>query len=452
MKRIYIAVAVGVLLNSCSTYKSFKTPDVSVENICGEDIQMQDSLAQIPSWREMFADPKLQTLIDSGLTSNTDLQTALLNIEQTEALFQSSRLAFLPSLSFAPQGGVSKVENASSTQTYSLPLTTQWEIDLSGKLRNSKEQARSSVLKSKEYAKYVQTKLVASIANSYYTLIKLDKQLELTQKSIANQKENLEVIKELKKAGMQTEAAVNQATANYFSVQASAKDLEKQIAVVENSMALLLNETPHSVLRNSFPDSKLLDVELKDSISVIALSNRPDVKQAEYALRNNFYGINVARAAFYPSLTLSGNAGWTNNLGTIVNPGKLLLSATGALTQPIFNRGVNKANLKIAKAQYQQSLLSFQKALLTAGNEVNSALIACQNSEEKLALRDQQIEANEKAWENSKELMKHSSNTYLEVLTAQSTLLQSELTQVSDWFEGVQGRIDLYKALGGGVE
>lgn len=452
MKRIYIAIAVGILLNSCLTYKPFKTPDISAGNICGENIQVKDSLVKIPSWREMFTDSQLQILIDKGLKSNTDLQTALLNIEQAEALFLSSKLTFLPSLSFSPQGGVSKIESSGGTQTYNLPLTTQWEIDMSGKLRNSKEQARSSVFKSKEYAKYVQTKLIASIANSYYTLIKLDEQLELTKKSIINQKENLEVIKELKNAGMQTEAAVNQASANYFSVQASAKDLEKQVSVVENTIALLINETPHSISRNSFANSKLLSIELKDRISIIALSNRPDVKEAEYTLRNSFYGVNVARAAFYPSLTLSGNAGWTNNIGAIVNPAQLLLSATASLTQPIFNRGVNKANLKIAQSQYQQSLLSFQKVLLTAGNEVNSALIACQNSEEKIALRNNQIDANEKALENSKELMKHSSTTYLEVLTAQSSLLQSELTQVSDWFEGVQGTIDLYKALGGGIE
>ncbi|MBL4560311.1 MAG: TolC family protein [Labilibaculum sp.] len=449
--RIILTATVLLLLSSCSTYRTFKTPDISSENICGENITVQDTLVDIPSWKEMFTDQQLQQLIEKGIKSNTDLQIAHLNIEQAEALLRSSKLAYLPSFAFSPEGSVSKFNGSKASYTYNLSLTTQWELDISGRLRNSKEQARSSVLISQEYTKMVQTQLIASITNSYYTLVMLDEQLRITKESIINQKESLEVITELKSAGMQTEAAVNQATADYYNVLASAKDLEKQIYIVENSIALLINEAPHTIEHSLFANTDVLNVELSNNISLISLANRPDVREAEYALRNNFYGINVARAAFYPSISLSGSAGWTNNIGAIVNPGNLLSSALGSLTQPIFNRGVNKANFKIAEAQYEQSLLSFHKAILIAGNEVNSALTECQSSDEKRMFRQMQVLANKRALENSMELMKHSSTTYLEVLIAQNSLLQSKLVQVSDWFEGVQGRINLYKALGGGV-
>ena len=451
MNRVILIAAVSVLsLNSCGLYSTFEAPEVQTENLSGEDVSMQDSVADVPSWRTFFADQQLQQLIEKGLEANSDLQIARLNIEQTEAALTASKLAYLPSLAIGAEGGISNFKNGSTAKTYHLPLTTQWEIDIFGRLRNSKQAALASLLQSEEYVKMVQTQLISSIANSYYTLIMLDDQLRIIDKTVANLKENLEVIIELKKAGMQSEAAVNQATANYFSVQTSAHDLKQQIRIVENSIALLINETPHTIARSSYNSNSSLNIDLKDNISLVALANRPDVKVAEYDLRRSFYGVNIARSAFYPAISLGGSAGWTNNVGAVVNPGGWLLSAVGSLTQPLFNKGVNRANLKVAKSQYEQSLLSFEKALLIAGSEVNNALTECQTSAEKRILRKQQITANEQAVSNSIELMKHSSATYLEVIFAQNTLLQSQLEDVSDWFEGVRGGVNLYKSLGGG--
>ena len=447
---IFIAAASMLSLGSCSLYRTFEAPAVPTENIAGDAVKLQDASAEIPSWRTLFADQHLQALIEKGLESNSDLQILRLKIEQAEAALTASKLAYLPSLAIAAEGGVSKF-NGSTAQTYHLPLVTQWELDLFGKIRNSKEQAKSTLLQSEAYEQMVQTQLVASIANGYYTLVMLDDQLRIVRQTIANLKENLAVIIELKKAGMQSEAAVNQATANYFSVQTSEEDLQKQLKIVENSIALLINETPHAMRRSAYNECTALNVELKDKISLTALANRPDVKVAEYNLRRDFYGVNVARAAFYPSISLGGSVGWTNNVGAVVNPGELLLSAIGSLTQPIFNKGVNRANLKIAHAQYDQSLISFEKALLVAGNEVNDALTECQSSAAKRILRKHQITANEQAVANSIELMKHSSATYLEVLFAQNALLQSQLEDVSDWFEGVRGSVNLYKSLSGGA-
>lgn len=450
MRKIIFVGTALLFLSSCSLYRTFETPQAETKEVYGEGVQVNDTLVDIPSWRAMFTDPHLQAFIEQGLAANSDLQIARHHIEQAQATLLSSKLAYLPSFALVPEGGVAG-NDGSYARTYNLPLTTQWELDLFGKLRNNKEQARATLLQSVEYTKMVQTQLVASIANSYYTVMMLDRQLSIALESIVNQRENLETMIEMKKAGMQTETAVNQATASYYAVQVSVKDLEKQIRIVENSIALLINEPPHTMERSSFSGSETLYAALNESISLQALANRPDVRVAEYELSRNFYGVNVARAAFYPSISLGGSVGWTNNLGVISNPGTLLLSAIGSLTQPLFNKGMNRANLKIAESQYQQSLLSFQKAILVAGTEVNDALTECQNSIEKRMLRERQVEANELAMQNSKELMKHSSTTYLEVLIAQNALLQSQLVQVSDWFEGVQGRISLYKALGGGT-
>lgn len=454
MKKMILIAAVLFSLYGCSVYKVFKTPDVTTENICGNDVSVRDSAEAIPvpSWQEMFPDTSLRLLIEKSLDANTDLQIARLNIEQAEAALLASKLAYMPAFALSPEGSLTKSKGASAAYAYNLPLTMQWELDLSGKLRNKKEIARSAMLQSREYVGMVQTQLVASIANSYFTLLMLDEQLRITQKWAENQKENLRVVIGMKEAGMQSEIAVNQATSDYYAVQVAAKDLTKQIRNVENVIALLVNETPQAIVRGSFAETNDIGTGLVESISLTALANRPDVKRTEYFLRESFYGVNVAKSAFYPSVSLGGNAGWINNVGGVIsNPGSLLLSAIASLTQPIFNKGVNSANLKIAKLQYEQDRLAFQKALLTAGNEVNDALAMCQNSLEKKVLRMKQVEADELAYKNSMDLMQHSSATYLDVLITQRMLLQSQLNQISDWFEGVQGRVNLYKALGGGL-
>lgn len=452
IKRIVWAATVVLILSGCSVYKTFKTPEPATTDLCGAGVVTQDSLPTVASWREVFADVPLQQLVEKALTANTDLQTARLNIEQAEASLLSSKLAYVPSFAFAPEGSTSKVRNEKAVSTYNLPLTMQWEVDIFGKLRNSKEQARATLLQSTEYAKMVQTQLIASLANHYYTLVMLDEQLRITRMSAENQRENLNVMVAMKEAGMQTETAVNQATADYYGVLSSEKDLVKQFRQVENNISLLLNETPHTIARSSIEETQVVGVDYTAPVPLAALAIRPDVKNAEYALRGSFYDVNIARAAFYPSISLSGSIGWTNNPDVITNPGTMLLSAIGSLAQSLFNRGQNHARLKIAKSQYEQSLLAFEKALLVAGSEVNDALVVCQTSAEKSGFRRKQVKASRKAYENSKELMKHTSTTYLEVLTAQNTLLQSEILFVSDWFEGAQGRINLYKALGGGVE
>ena len=401
------------------------------------------------SWQEMFTDPQLQALIDLALTNNTDLQSAQWRVKEAEATLKSARLAYLPSFNFAPQGTISSFDNGAASKTYSIPVTASWQIDIFGGLTNAKRKAKALYLQSREYQQAVRTQLIASVANLYYTLLMLDSQYEVTKETAAKWEESVRTMREMKAAGMTNEAGVAQYEGSYYGIVASLNDIEYSIRETENSLCSVLGEVPHEIVRGRLDEQQLPD-NLAVGVPVQMLSNRPDIRQAEYSLMQSFYATNAARSALYPSITLSGSAGWTNNAGVITNPGKLLLSAAGSLLQPIFNANANRANLKIAKAQQEESKLAFQQALLNAGAEVNNALTQCQTARAKTDLRIKQIEAMERAVESTELLMQHSSTTYLEVLTAQQSLLSAQLSQIADQFDEIQGVVNLYQALGGG--
>ena len=448
MKKILI-VCLAAAMTSCGIYKNYQRPDVVTDGLYGTAETADSTTLGDISWQEMFTDPQLQALIDLALTNNTDLQSAQWRVKEAEATLKSARLAYLPSFNFAPQGTISSFDNGAASKTYSIPVTASWQIDIFGGLTNAKRKAKALYLQSREYQQAVRTQLIASVANLYYTLLMLDSQYEVTKETAAKWEESVRTMREMKAAGMTNEAGVAQYEGSYYGIVASLNDIEYSIRETENSLCSVLGEVPHEIVRGRLDEQQLPD-NLAVGVPVQMLSNRPDIRQAEYSLMQSFYATNAARSALYPSITLSGSAGWTNNAGVITNPGKLLLSAAGSLLQPIFNANANRANLKIAKAQQEESKLAFQQALLNAGAEVNNALTQCQSARAKTDLRIKQIEAMERAVESTELLMQHSSTTYLEVLTAQQSLLSAQLSQIADQFDEIQGVVNLYQALGGG--
>ena len=448
MKKILI-VCLAAAMTSCGIYKNYQRPDVVTDGLYGTAETADSTTLGDISWQEMFTDPQLQALIDLALTNNTDLQSAQWRVKEAEATLKSARLAYLPSFNFAPQGTISSFDNGAASKTYSIPVTASWEIDIFGGLTDAKRKAKALYLQSREYQQAVRTQLIASVANLYYTLLMLDSQYEVTKETAAKWEESVRTMREMKAAGMTNEAGVAQYEGSYYGIVASLNDIEYSIRETENSLCSVLGEVPHEIVRGRLDEQQLPD-NLAVGVPVQMLSNRPDIRQAEYSLMQSFYATNAARSALYPSITLSGSAGWTNNAGVITNPGKLLLSAAGSLLQPIFNANANRANLKIAKAQQEESKLAFQQALLNAGAEVNNALTQCQTARAKTDLRIKQIEAMERAVESTELLMQHSSTTYLEVLTAQQSLLSAQLSQIADQFDEIQGVVNLYQALGGG--
>ncbi|MCD7815757.1 MAG: TolC family protein [Bacteroides sp.] len=453
MKKLILLSTTAVLLSSCGIYTKYKPAESVPDNLYGETFIAEDTTSLgNTDWHELFTDPLLQAYIEQGLQNNTDYLSAQLRIEEAEATLLSSKLAFLPSFALAPQGTVSSFDGGKATQTYSLPVTASWELDIFGKMRNSKRQAQALYAQSQDYKQAVRTQLIASIANTYYTLLMLDDQLAFAQEMALSWEETVHSTRALMNAGLADEAAVSQMEAACYEVQASVLDLKEQINQTENGFALLLAETPHSYERSTLAEVQMPS-ELSVGIPMQMLANRPDVRMAERSLESAFYATNAARSAFYPSITLSGSAGWTNSAGAlIVNPGKFLASAVGSLTQPLFAGGQLLGQLKISKAQQEEAALAFQQTLLNAGSEVNDALTAWQTSRNKSQLLDKQVTSLQNAVKSTSLLMEHGTTTYLEVLTARQNLLSAQLTQTANRFTEIQSVISLYCALGGGQE
>ena len=453
-KQILYMLCATALLSSCHIYKSYDRPeDITTSGLYRDPVADNDTLVSDTAnfgnlpWREVFTDPQLQSLIEAGLKQNTDLLSAAQNVKAAEASLMSARLAYAPSLGLSPQGTISSFDKNAATKTYSLPVTASWQIDLFGQLLNAKRSAQVTLKQTKAYRQAVQTQVISNVANMYYTLMMLDRQLEITKATAEILKKNAETMEAMKDAAMYSinSAGVEQSKAAYAQVLASIPDIEQSIRETENALSTLLGEAPHAIKRGEL-EAQVLPTELSAGVPIQLLSNRPDVKAAEMSLASCYYNTNSARAAFYPQITLSGSAGWTNNSGAgIVNPGKLLASVVGSLTQPLFYRGQNIARLKAAKAQEEQAKLSFQQALLNAGSEVSNALSLYQKTSEK-------VESAKKASEDTKELFNLGTSTYLEVLSAQQSYLSAQISQVSDCFDRMQAVVSLYQALGGGRE
>lgn len=458
MKKLIYILCVTGLLSGCHIYKSYERPEVDTAGLYRSPVSENDtlvsdttSLGNMP-WQELFRDPWLQSLIERGLSNNADLQIAILRVQESQAMLMSSRLAYAPSLSLAPQGTINRFSDYPTTKSYQLPVVASWEIDLFGRLLNAKRGAQADLLQTEAYQQAVRTQIIAGIANTYYSLLMLDRQLAISEETSRVWEQSVETMRAMKEAGMVNEAAIVQSEANSYMVKASLYDLRQQIRETENALSVVLGEAPHRIERGCL-DEQVLPEQLSAGIPLQLLSNRPDVKMAEMALAGTYYNANEARAAFYPQITLSGTLGWTNNSGAgIINPGKLILSAIGSLTQPLFYRGANIARLKIAKAQQEEAAISFQQSLVNAGSEVSNALYQYETAGQKTRERRYQIASLEKSVEYTQQLLTLGTSTYLEVLTAQQSLLSARLSEVADRFEQMQAVVNLYQALGGGRE
>ena len=447
----------SLLMTSCGLYNKYERPDVDTNGLVRDVVSNTDTLAvsdttnfgNLP-WSEVFTDPKLQSLIETGLANNTNLLNAALNVKMVEDQLMVAKLAFIPGFTFSPQGTVASWDGNKASKTYSLPVTASWSVDLFGNLLNVKRSAQMSLLATKDYQQVVQTKVISNIANMYYTLLMLDKQLQVVNDMTKLTEETWNIMKIQKELGRVKETSVQSCEANYYSVQAQAVDLKRQIRETENSLSLLLGQQAQTIERGSFEEQSL-PTKFSTGVGLQLLNNRPDVHYAEMSLAQCFYDVNTARSRFYPNITISGTGAFTNSGGgRITNPGKWLLSAVGSLTQPIFAHGQLVAGLKVAKAKQEQAYNTWQNAVLSAGSEVSNALVLYNSSDEKSKLEAKQVESLKKNVEYNKMLFNDGSATYLEVITAQQSLLNAELSKVADDFYKMQAVVNLYYALGGG--
>lgn len=463
MKRynfLIIGLAAVTLTGCKSLYGKYERPAVNTSGLIRDAVNDNDTLAvtdttsfaNIP-WRSVFTDPQLQTLIEKTLANNPDLLNAALNIDMAEAQLKVAKLAFLPGITFTPQGTISTWDGQKANKTYSLPVNASWDANLFGSLTAAKRSVQVSMLQMKDYQVAVQTKLIANVANMYYTLLMLDKQLQIVTDMEKLTKDTWDIMKvQLQTVRGVRSTAVQSAESNYLSVQTQKEDIKRQIRETENSLSLVMGEQAHAISRSTL-DAQSLPTTFSTGVGVQLLSNRADVHANEMALANCFYNIEVARSRFYPSLTISASGAYTNSGGMgITNPGKILLSAVGSLTQPIFMKGQLRAGLRVAEDQYKQALNTWQSSVLSAGSEVSNALVLYNASDAKSKLEQKRIAVLKKNVEDTRNLMASAGSTYLEVITAQSNLLNAQLNQVQDDFSKMQAVVNLYYALGGGAK
>ena len=454
-----IMMSAAVLLSSCGLYNKYERPDVDTKGLVRDTQSLTDTLAvqdttsfgNLP-WRTVFTDPQLQALIQQGLDNNPDLLNAALNVKMVNEALKIAKLAFLPSVALSPQGTLTSFDGAAATKAYQLPVSASWNVDLFGNLLSAKRSAQMKLIATKDYQTVVKTNIISGIANLYYTLLMIDRQLEIVTDMEQLTKETWEKMQFMheNRAGYRS-TAVQSAEAAYYQVQAQHVDLQRQMRETENSLSLLLGQPGQAIPRGKFAEQNL-PAEFATGVGIQMLANRADVHANEMALAQCFYDVETARSRFYPNITITGTAAFTNNNG-MVNPGKWLLSAVGSLVQPIFQHGQIVAGLKVAKMQYEQAYNTWQNSIYKAGNEVSNALVAYNSYSQKAELDGKRVAVLQKNVEDTKRLMESSSNTtYLEVITAQSNLLNAEISEVADQLSKMQAVVSLYQALGGGAK
>ena len=438
--KIIIVAAAILTLGSCSMYREYERPKLHyLDSLYRRlpDLQDSSSIAEL-SWREFFADTTLQEWIRLGISFNTDLSIARFKVDQAQATLHAARRAFFPSASLSAEAGIN-----GESMSYSLTPSFSWEADIFGKMTNAKRSAVAAVEQSVAYKQAVQTQLIAPIAETYYTLLMLDAQLAVSQRTQKTWEENIRTLEALKMAGKTNEAAVLQAKANMLDVQNSIYVLHKKIFETENAFSSLIGIVPIIIDRGTLEGQEFIE-HLSGGLPAEILGNRPDVRQAELQLKQAFYATNQARASFYPTVKLDGFLRF--------DPSGFITDLGASLLQPLYARGLNNAQLRRAEAQQKIALYEFRQKLLDAGIEVNNALVALKTAQSMVKIDKRQIVHLQAAVWNTQILMKHGNTNYLEVLTAQQKLLQAELSEISDRYEEIRSVINLYHALGGGYK
>lgn len=460
--KIVLAAILAVTLSSCLATKSYQEPEVDTKNLYAFDNVQMDSttLADMP-WQEVFDDPQLRDLINEALENNLELQNAVQQIKAAEANFYQGKMNYLPSLSANANAGYNEPsDNASSlgggntvipaSEQYSVSLQSSWELDVWGKITSSKRASFAALMQAEASRRAVQTRLISDVANAYYRLLALDRKLTITKRTVDVRKQSVKTVKSLKEGALLTGVSVQQSIASQYAAEVTVPQLKEQITKQENALEILLGHTKEEIKRSNLDRQTTID-SLATGLPAQLLRNRPDVIAAEYGFRSAFEQTNNARAYFYPSFRLTAQGGFKSlETQDLFKPGSVFYNLAAGLTQPIFNKGQNKARLKRRKAQQEQALLNLKGTVLNAGREVSNAMSQYKNADKRLKLRKKQIKALDRALESSRELLQYGEANYTEVLTAQQSLLSAKLNNVNDQLQELISGVDLYRALGGG--
>jgi outer membrane protein, multidrug efflux system len=453
--RAAIFIVMIVIMNACKVTQPYHQPSDAASNKLYRDSSTTDTASNIAtiSWKQIFTDTLLQSLVQEGINNNLDLKVAFARIKSAAANFKQSKLALLPLVDANASATFQRVPSTQFgfPEAYVLGITTSWEADIWGKLGSAKRAALASLLQSEAYKRAVQTQLIADIVSNYYSLMAYDAQLHVTERTVENRIKEVETMKVLKESNVVTGAAVVQSEANRYSVEITIPDLKQNIRETENTLSILLGRNPDTIFRATL-EQQTVATNLATGVPAQLLANRPDVQQAEYQLRNSFELVNVSRTYFYPSFTITGSTGFSStSLAQLFDPVSFFANITGGLLQPVFEQGRNKQRLIVAKANQEEYLNTFKKTILVAGQEVSDALYSYKAASEKQLLREQQIAYLQKSVDYTKELLKYSSATnYTDVLTSEQSLLAAQLGSINDKLQQLTAVVNLYRSLGGG--
>ena len=465
LSNIIVAAAVSMMLTGCGLYNKYEKTVQDPTDPFGttQDVTSATSETTIAdmSWREFFTDPQLQLLIEQALANNTDLNSARINIEKSQISLRTKKLAFLPSLYFSPQGSLSSFDGAKATKSYTLPLDISWDIDVFGSMRNKKRAAQAALLQAQMTEESTRSNLISNVAQQYFYLQLLDRELDILIQTDSLWKASLDTEQALYENGQAYSTAVNQQEASCLDVKLQIVAIKRAIRSTENELCTLLCITPQHIERSKwYPENKyhsaankrlFEDRFMKIGVPAMMLERRPDIRLANYYIEEAFYNVQAARAAFFPSIKLTGELGWSNN-GGFVNPAKFLWSVVGQLSQPIFARGEINANYKISKLTEENLKKKYVQTVIDAGNEVNEAIADCHAARQNHEYYHRQVEVLHEAYIGTHELMDNGKAQYLEVLTAQESLLSAQLNEATNMYSGAQAIISLYIALGGGTK
>lgn len=459
-RKTVLVLGVAFTLQSCFVAKEYTRPEVAetealfrTENLPTDSLSIADV-----SWKTLFEDTYLQGYIEEGLQNNMDVRIAIQQMVAAEAYAKQGKAGYLPTLSVGPNYTHQEYSENSqfgsifngALDTYDITADLSWEADIWGKIRSNKRASQAAYLQSVAGHQAVKTKLISSIATTYYNLLALDAQLEVTKQTIATRQSSVETIKALKDAGQVTQVAVDQNIAQYNNARALQVDIETAIFKTENTFSILLGKSSQKIERSSLAIQKI-DQDIKLGVPASLLSNRPDVMAAEYALIKDFELTNVARSSLYPSLTLTASGGLQSlELDKLFNINSLFATVVGGLTQPLLNQRSLRTQKEVALANQESALLNFKKILLVAGSEVSNALFSYESETKKFEFRKNEVEALRTAEANSEELLKNGYANYLDLLTARQSALSAELSIIDSKLQQLTTVVSLYEALGGG--
>jgi multidrug efflux system outer membrane protein len=456
----------ALIINACRVSKDVATPK-SATPAAFRSTATTDSGASIATiqWKDFFKDSSLQKLIDSAIIKNYDMQLALKNIEQAHLIYKQSKLGNIPQVyaqvtansnrysdnslsALAPYPGITDPH----IEDYNASIGISWEADIWGKIRNRKNKALDAYLQTEEAEKAVQTYIVSNVAQGYYNLLMLDEQLAIAKKNVLLNDSALRIINFQFNAGQATYLAVQQTEAQNLAIQQLVPQFEQQIAIQENALSILAGSLPDSIARNSTLETTILSDKLSTGVPADMVSYRPDVKSYELALKIANAQVGITKAQMYPTLSISASGGLNsyqiNNWFNI--PASLFGIVAGSVIQPLFEQKQLKTQYKVAEVQREKAVIQFRQSVLNAVGEVSNALVTIDKLKAQQAIATNRTNTLQKAITNADMLFRTGMANYLEVITAQQSVLQSELDLASIKRSQLNATVQLYSALGGG--